>query len=405
MGGKSKVSKRKKKLRPPSSDSDDSSSHREWINRIEKLYNKHVRNKRSRSRSRARRRDRKRTSSLSPSRGTPQFREPPQSPGFRSSRSSSRYSRRSSFETDRRSILSVSGNPRGAAETAVRDTHIPCDVSHAEKQSPIQDELIIHNDVVLPDEILGILGEDPSAEISSSFSLHSALSARWSHILSKGLSEIDVASLLDKCKKPSNCPLLTPPVINPEIRALLPHNMLKKDAAYVSFQTKLSAGIIGLGKGIDKLLNDSANHQDLHTSSLLPLLSDAGKILNGLFFDLSMARRSFIFPYLNKNTKDILEPCPPSEFLFGSDLCEKVKAAKSLQNACQDLKTAPTPQRYKTTNQSVSYKGKKMEEGKQRQQPYSRQLNRYRPTHRRGVESHKGHIPKARQRDNYRGKN
>uniref|UniRef100_A0A1Y1L689 Uncharacterized protein n=2 Tax=Photinus pyralis TaxID=7054 RepID=A0A1Y1L689_PHOPY len=172
--------------------------------------------------------------------------------------------------------------------------------------------------------------------------------------------------------------------------------MLKKDAAYVSFQTKLSAGIIGLGKGIDKLLNDSANHQDLHTSSLLPLLSDAGKILNGLFFDLSMARRSFIFPYLNKNTKDILEPCPPSEFLFGSDLCEKVKAAKSLQNACQDLKTAPTPQRYKTTNQSVSYKGKKIEEGKQRQQPYSRQLNRYRPTHRKGVESRKGHIPKAR---------
>lgn len=125
----------------------------------------------------------------------------------------------------------------------------------------------------------------------------------------------------------------------------------------------MGTGIAALGMGIHNILSDSENLPLAYKEVLLPCLSDAGRLLTNLFHDLSMARRSFIYPYMNKNTKELLEKCPPSNFLFGPDLSEKVKLAKTLQNASRDLK--PTLSTSGTRTQRISTKPyvKEKEEG------------------------------------------
>lgn len=200
------------------------------------------------------------------------------------------------------------GIARIPSDSAFTDNNIarsPCGT--ALNDSKIQsEELIIHNDVELADEVLDILGEGPQEKDKHSFVIHSALASRWNHILTNGISETEFSSLITKYKLPNNCDMLSPPVLNPETKTIIPQNIQKKDDAYIKFQTTLGTGIAALGMGIDNILSDSKNLPLTYKEVLLPCLSDAGRLLTNFFHDLSMARRSFIYPYMNKNTKELL---------------------------------------------------------------------------------------------------
>lgn len=140
------------------------------------------------------------------------------------------------------------------------------------------------------------------------------MSVRWTHIITNGLPEDEYNSLLKKYTVPTNCALLAPAVLNAETQTVVPTNIQRKDDASVKFQTKLGIGLSALG--IQTLLSEKDAFSTQYKDVLLPCFLDAGRLLTALFFYLSLARRSFIYPYMNKNTKDFWKNAVlPNSFL------------------------------------------------------------------------------------------
>nr|CAI5849797.1 unnamed protein product [Callosobruchus analis] len=103
---------------------------------------------------------------------------------------------------------------------------------------------------------------------------------------------------------------------------------------------------------------------------------------------------------MNKETKELLEKCPPSNLLFGPDLTEKVKTAKSIQAASKDLKAVPSTSGF---NKPVQKKGG----GRQsRGQSYNttphNTLNRFRPIRPLRETGSKGRISRDSHKDRYK---
>ncbi|XP_031333948.1 uncharacterized protein LOC116163960 [Photinus pyralis] len=127
--------------------------------------------------------------------------------------------------------------------------------------------------------------------------------------------------------------------MNPEIPAVLDRYNLARDGSHVEVQNHLGKGLCALGKGIDLLLNGDTT---VIKNELLEYLCDTGRILTNLFHRESVTRRNLIYPSLNKKVKEQVEICPPSSFLFGDDLGEKIKLAKNLESVTKDLKLPAT---------------------------------------------------------------
>ncbi|XP_031355142.1 uncharacterized protein LOC116179488 [Photinus pyralis] len=201
------------------------------------------------------------------------------------------------------------------------------------------DTLIIHNDETLPEEVVKILGDDPENSKENNPFLHDSLASRWR---------------LLKYLTPANLTDLIPPKMNPEIPAVLDRYNLARDGSHVEVQNHLGKGLCALGKGIDLLLNGDTT---VIKNELLEYLCDTGRILTNLFHRESVTRRNLIYPSLNKKVKEQVEICPPSSFLFGDDLGEKIKLAKNLESVTKDLKLVKPTILPATRNKSSKWWG------------------------------------------------
>lgn len=130
------------------------------------------------------------------------------------------------------------------------------------------------NGAVLPAEVLVLLGNNPQVAKTNSFCLHEALVPRWDFNLSAGLSKEDLTNLLNKYELPSNLPSLSPPLLNPEIVAILPKNSRLKDASYVEIQNQLSKSLCSLGQGLNVLLSNVDNIAGVIKETWLTSLCD-----------------------------------------------------------------------------------------------------------------------------------
>nr|CAI5841753.1 unnamed protein product [Callosobruchus analis] len=109
-------------------------------------------------------------------------------------------------------------NPGTSSDRSLRETArniVPETVAEGEAETAI------------PTEYLNCLGEDPKTKQATGSTLHVALG--WEHILTTGLEVSEKTQLLEKYGLPSNCEALTPPVVNPEINAILSSLHKKRD--------------------------------------------------------------------------------------------------------------------------------------------------------------------------------
>lgn len=206
-----------------------------------------------------------------------------------------------------------------------------------------EDDLIVHDQATAtPDAVESNL--DPTVEVilgtaptqtSKDPLLHAAVASRWTSVLIEGLHEDTKPALIKKYCVPENLPLLKVPQLNPEIRAAISSQILKRDQRLVQKQEQLGACISALGRAVTLLLEKKGGGDELNH---LELLSDAARLLCDYHHTETTIRRELITINLNKDLKDTLSEAPVDNFLFGQSLEERIKAAKSLERSCSDLK-------------------------------------------------------------------
>lgn len=269
------------------------------------------------------------------------------------------------------------------------------DVDNVIMQAEVEEDipvLELHED---PD-FLQILGDDPNKKEQDMFEMHSALLSRWGHIFLQGLDKDEKTKLFQRYPLPSNCPELSPPILNPEIVGILSSVHIKRDNCYFELQGKLAKGLSALAKGLNALIADKGSIPKHTKEELMSSFGDSGRILSDSFNHISKTRRILVMPSLNKTTKELVEKTTPTKFLFGMDLGEKIKDAKTLERARKDLKL-----RQNSPQSSVTTPGlpKKPIRPFHKQPPKSNQpLNRRRPARQGETKLQQGQYPR---RGNY----
>ena len=274
---------------------------------------------------------------------------------------------------------------RGSTPDHTRTTDsISPELSHTPQiDSLTEDILVINNEVELDEATLEILGDDPENKKGQTIELHTALVSRWKYILTKGLSKESRSEISNRYPFPSNCIHLNAPKLNPEVQQMLLPLSLKRDRYQMLSQQQLGAGITALGTVINTVLKESNLYKPL-----LPGLTDAGKLLTDLHYNLSISRRSWITPQLNKDVKQLAVAGEIDQFLYGSDFQESCKRVKDLKRSSNELKAdsgqgfkKPKVSTYKNVKPDLNRRGPFRTLGDSKQQgqtpPYKRTNDKY----------------------------
>ncbi|KAF6204853.1 hypothetical protein GE061_019016 [Apolygus lucorum] len=187
------------------------------------------------------------------------------------------------------------------------------------------------------------VGKDPEAgNPNRDFVLHDQVVPRWRHTILNGSPREEVQGLSSKHSPPSNLLELIPPPINPEVKINLPKQILIKDNAQTDLQALIATSLSALGANFNILLDPLTDIPNETRKFLLANSVDSAKLSTHLFHKISINRRNAIFPLLHKNVREQCDKTPPNNFLFGSDLSEKIKSAKMLEAAGKDLRPPQT---------------------------------------------------------------
>ncbi|CAD6215478.1 GSCOCG00011217001-RA-CDS, partial [Cotesia congregata] len=131
------------------------------------------------------------------------------------------------------------------------------------------------------------------------------------------------------------------PKLNLEIIPLLSDIAKKRDEHFAETQNCVGTALCALGAAVSLLLDQPEEGVD--EDALTNYISHAGQILTDVFYQQSVARKSYITPQLNKNIKPMVDTMLSKEWLYGDDLKEKVKDVKEIEKACASIKDKPTP--------------------------------------------------------------
>lgn len=191
----------------------------------------------------------------------------------------------------------------------------------------------------LDQSTLEILGEDLSHDSrGNTTTLHPDLASRWNGFLSKGVMQETKTFLLEKYPRSGNCNLEAPK-LNPEVVSSANDITIKRDQHFINAQNLAGSALAALGTAISTLLFN--NEEGVDRLQLLENLCDAGKLITELHHADSLARRAYISPSLNKQIKGVFDNSQIDTFLYGSDLLDKIKEAKSIEKMGQELKPVP----------------------------------------------------------------
>lgn len=199
----------------------------------------------------------------------------------------------------------------------------PCELEEELEESlPIDDPL--------DESILEILGAVETKQKGTN--LHKEIVSRWIEVIENGLKKEEKDEIIKTHLPFENCPQMCTPKLNPEVKAALPEAARKRDQIIETRQKQVSTVLSCLGMALQGCIN-GADHKEI-----LEKIMNASKLLCDTLHLDSKGRRSLILFCINKDMKESLLQTKPQEYLFGKDLSEQIKTAKSVQKSVQDLK-------------------------------------------------------------------
>ncbi|KAJ8679755.1 hypothetical protein QAD02_015542 [Eretmocerus hayati] len=200
-----------------------------------------------------------------------------------------------------------------------------------------------NREIELDDDALRVLGVAPSKPLESKNPLRPELTVRWTVWKSDGLDDDTKKELLDKYVPDTT---LAAQKLNPELLSILSEAAIKRDSHIESNQKLTGTALTALGSAVSSLLT-CKNYSRV---KLLETLHDTGKILSELHHEQLESRKACILPITNKNMKSVLEKAKPDEYLFGSNLSDKIKEAKVMEKVGNDLKSVPIKKPFNKNN-------------------------------------------------------
>lgn len=208
----------------------------------------------------------------------------------------------------------------------------------------------------LEEEALQFLGDRVITERKYDTPIQDDLALRVTDIVTLGLSDEEIKSLTDNYYPPENCKSIDPPKVNIEV--LSKDSVGKeRDKRIVKNQLKGSASLAASTKAMTIMLNQESifesmlskideNH-DLYGETMklredrramLKHFGNAYRLSADIQHEHSMVRRGLLLGNLNEYSdfiKEQIKTTTIDEFLFGSNLAEVIKAAKTNDNSKQ----------------------------------------------------------------------
>lgn len=172
-----------------------------------------------------------------------------------------------------------------------------------------------------------------------------SLALRYKQILSVGLPKKEREEILEKYPPPKNCIFFDPPKVNDEINVKLKlkehEAALKRDSRLIEKQTKISSILSILGSVVSDIIFDKSTKKEKDISSQeeeqLEKISTSMRMLMDVQRDEALTRRGLILANIKITDKSVFESSSVDEYLFGEDLSEKLKVARSIEKASRDL--------------------------------------------------------------------
>ncbi|XP_031328845.1 uncharacterized protein LOC116170229 [Photinus pyralis] len=193
----------------------------------------------------------------------------------------------------------------------------------------------------IPSEFLTLLGQSTEPAVTLHNELHVELVSRWENILKSGLDPQVANDLISKYPPAENCKVIGVPKLNPEIETAMTEQHKQRDKRLAETQGRLAAALAAIGRSLTILLTQEGSDLGL---TLIEYLSDASRLLSDAHHQESEARRFLVASGLNKQCRETIAAAPIGEWLFGNDLTERMKAAKTLERSSTEFKpTKPKP--------------------------------------------------------------
>lgn len=198
---------------------------------------------------------------------------------------------------------------------------------------PIAGDPPLALDAILEEDFLEILGEDPSQATVFGKEIHLGLAKRLEHISVNGLDNNSRKEILKKYLVPNNCTLIGAPLLNAEIKAALPEPTWRRDKGIEARQKQLAVAISCLSGIISTHIR--AENKD---ESILKQLMDASRLICDIQHSDSMKRRHFALTSLKKDINEHLLQTKIDKYLFGANLSDTIKTAKTVSKSGADIK-------------------------------------------------------------------
>lgn len=194
------------------------------------------------------------------------------------------------------------------------------------------------DEVLLDNDVLQILGEDPTATVNYGKEIHKELVNRFEHVSTSGLTKEARKDLCDKYLVPSNCTRVGAPKLNAEIKAALTESLVKRDKAIEAKQKQIAAAVSCLGQiATEQLACKDTNHD------LLRKILDAARLVCDLQYTESVTRRNFAASALKKEMKEHVLNTKIDLSLFSEALPDTLKSAKAVCKSGTELKAYTPP--------------------------------------------------------------
>ncbi|XP_045492703.1 uncharacterized protein LOC123692103 [Colias croceus] len=223
-----------------------------------------------------------------------------------------------------------------------------------------------NEELELDEDVLQLLGDAPKTDTSLGPAIHKDVASRWQDILSKGLPKEIKDILYKEYLVPNNCDLLLAPALNPEVKAALPEALIKRDTSLSYRQKQLGVALSALATVTQMVIANETSKQ-----KILKPLSDACRLLCDSHHAETRTRRKFVISSINTKLKDALIETKRDALLFGDNISDKLKAAKSIQQSGESLKNIQKPK----NRPSVSVATNQANKGRLNYVPQQRQAD------------------------------